>query len=164
MIITQLRVDHRYLFVVPSRYEPNSPRCTYQKYARQSNRWLGMKVEYPETRRCSACISLEVGTEEEVVPSAINKQENTSCSRQPNYLNGITIAIYRSAAMMQRFEMEITANCHDTIPRRTLSHERDFSQKYVPGKKRRTKEKSAAASDGTNQFVDVWKCFVMTMR
>lgn len=71
------------------------------------------------------------------------------------YLNGITIAIYRSAAMMQRFEMEITANCHDTIPRRTLSHERDFSQKYVPGKKRRTKEKSAAASDGTNQFVDV---------
>lgn len=59
---------------------------TYQKYARQYNRWLGMKVEYPETRRCSACISLEVGTEEEVVPSAINKQENTSCSRQPNVL------------------------------------------------------------------------------
>lgn len=80
------------------------------------------------------------------------------------YLNGVTIATYRSTAIPQRFAMEMIANCHAKIPRSSLSQKKVVSQKYATGKKKMAKEKSAAARDRTNQFVDVCSCFVAIRR
>lgn len=65
------------------------------------------------------------------------------------------MAIYVSVATAQRFAMAMIANCHATMPRRTLSQAKIVSQKNATGKKQIAKDKSAVASDRINQCVVV---------
>lgn len=71
------------------------------------------------------------------------------------YLNGVTMTIYLSVAIAQRFAMAMVANCHAIMPRRTLSQAKVVSQKNATGKKQTAKDKSAAASDRINQSCEV---------